>query len=154
MQPWLKLIRWAGTKRWFTLIGRHVLTPIDKALHKRGHSATAWATGLPLGFLTTTGRRSGKPRTSPLLYLVTAADAAAIVGTNFGGAGHPHWVANLLENPRAGWKVDREVPVLARKATAEEYSHLWPRFVALWPGYENYVARSQRIPLMFILETI
>ncbi len=152
MGLFLKMIRWAGTKQWFGALGRRILTPLDKVLGRRGHTVTSWTTGLPVGHLTTTGRVSGNPRTAPLLFVEREDTSVAIVGTNFGGADHPNWASNLLANPHARWKVHEEIAVSARQATDDEYATLWPRFVSMWPGYEGYVSRSQRIPLMFVLE--
>ena len=145
-------MRWAGTKRWFAPIGRHVLTPIDKLMRGRPVSLATFATNFDMGYLTTVGRRSGEPRTVPLLFIVPPAAAAAVVGTNFGGPNHPDWVANLEAEPRASWLVDDEIEVLARQAAPVEHRELWPQFVAMWPGYEGYVARSKRDPKMFILD--
>ena len=145
-------MRWAGTKPWFAVIGRRVLTPIDTRLRGRSTSLSTFATDFPMGYLTTVGWKSGQNRTVPLLYVVPPDAVAAVVGTNFGGPDHPAWVANLRAQPRAIWQVDEEVEVTARLAAPVEHRALWPQFVAIWPGYEGYVERSQRQPRMFILE--
>ncbi len=153
MNPYLRAVRWAGTKRWFAPIGRHVLTPIDQRMQGRSVSISTFATGLPLGYLTTVGRRTGQLRTTPLLYVVPPNAVAAVVGTNFGGRNRPSWVANLEAQPRATWQVvDPAIEVTARPADPAEHRALWPQFVAMWPGYDGYVARSQRHPRMFLLE--
>lgn len=152
MNRYQKALRWAGTKNWFGVFGRYVLTPIDKLLRGRSKSLSTFGTDFPMGYLTTVGRRTGLPRTVPLLYVVPAGAVAAVVGTNFGGPDHPLWVANLEAEPEAVWRVDEDVEVIARAATPEEHRALWTRFVAVWPGYEGYVARSHRQPMMFILE--
>lgn len=152
MNPYRALFRWLGRKRWFTAFGRKILTPLDKAFRHRRWSPTAFGTGFPMGYLTTRGRRSGEPRTVPLLYRETTDGHAAVVGTNFGEAGHPDWVLNLESDSKAKWKVREEHPVRARQATDLEYLSLWPQFVEVWPAYEDYVERSGRRPKMFILE--
>jgi deazaflavin-dependent oxidoreductase (nitroreductase family) len=146
-------MRWAGTKRWSAPLGRHVFTPIDKLLHGRSASLTTFATDFAMGYLTTLGRRSGKPRTVPLLYVVPPRGVAAIVGTNFGAARHPDWVANLEAEPRATWRVDDEIEVVARPAAPIEHRALWTEFLTVWPGYEGYVERSGREPRMYILDS-
>jgi len=151
VNPYQRLIRYLGTKRWFAVFGRYILTPIDKLARSRNHSLTTLGTDFPLGYLTTTGRHSGEPRTVPLLF-VTHARAAAVVGTNFGGTKHPDWVLNLEANPKALWEVQEEGRVKARPATDLEHMSLWPQFVTIWPGYTGYVAWSGRRPKMFILE--
>ena len=152
MNLYQKVMRWAGTKRWFGPIGRYVLTPLDKRLRGRSVSLSTFATDFAMGYLTTIGRRSGQERTVPLLYVVPDGALAAVVGTNFGGPNHPAWVANLEAQPRATWQVDEEIEVTARLAAPVEHRGLWPQFVAMWPGYEGYVMRSERDPRMFILE--
>jgi deazaflavin-dependent oxidoreductase (nitroreductase family) len=152
VNPYQKALRWAGTKRWFSVFGRYVLTPIDKLLRRRSESLTTFGTDFPMGYLTTVGRRSGRPRIAPLLYVVPAGAVAAVVGTNFGGPDHPQWVANLDAESQATWRVDEDLEVTARPATPAEHRALWPGFVAVWPGYEGYVERSRRQPRMFILE--
>jgi deazaflavin-dependent oxidoreductase (nitroreductase family) len=121
-------------------------------MRDRSTSLTTLGTNLAMGYLTTVGRRSGRPHTVPLLYVVPAAAVAAVVGTNFGGPEHPQWVANLEAHPRATWRVDENIAVTARRATPGEHRALWAEFVSVWPGYEGYVERSQREPRMFILE--
>lgn len=105
-----------------------------------------------MGYLTTKGRVTGKDRTVPLLY-VESPDGIAVVGTNFGSEDHPAWAGNLESNPYATWAAPDRGAVVARAATTTEYEELWPRFVAIWPGYEGYVARSGRSPKMFIMES-
>lgn len=154
MGLFLKMVRWAGTKSWFARLGRHILTPLDTAFGKRGRTVTGWTTGLPVGHLTTTGRVTGRPRTAPLLFVESEDASVAVVGTNFGDRDHPNWANNLLANPRALWRIEEDIAVRARQVTEDEYGALWPQFVKMWPGYEDYVARSQRVPLMFVLETM
>lgn len=134
------------------VLGRHVFTPIDKRMAGRSVLLSTLVTGVPVGHLTAVGRRSGLPRTVPLVYVVPKGAVAAIVGTNFGGPDHPQWVANLETEPRATWRVAEDVAVLARLAAPEEHRALWARFVEIWPGYEGYLERSRREPRMFILE--
>ena len=107
--------------------------------------------GLPALLLTTTGARSGLPRTSPLLYARDAADFV-VTGTNFGQPHHPAWTANLLAHPEAIVEVaDQRFPVVARMVEEEERAELWPRLLAFYPGYDTYVVRSGRVPRTFVL---
>ncbi len=83
--------------------------------------------GAPILLLTTTGRKSGKPRTAALLYLEDG-ERLAIVGSQGGMAKHPLWVLNLQANPEVEVQVGREQrKMLARIATSEEKATLWPR---------------------------
>lgn len=76
------------------------LTPLDRAVMQRTGSryTVLGPLGLSTLLLTTTGRKSGRPRVSPLLYLHDG-DRIALVGSNFGQEKHPAWTANLLADP-------------------------------------------------------
>lgn len=154
MNPYLRALRWAGTQSWFPWFGRNVLTKLDTRLSSRDHTLTTLGTGLSMGYLTTTGRKSGKPRTVPLLFVESAAGNPVIVGTNWGGNGHPLWVRNLQADPAAHWKASDEVAVVAKEVADAEFTQFWHQFVDVWPGYEAYVARSGRRPKMYELERV
>ncbi len=88
--------------------------------------------------LTTIGRRSGSRRTTALGY-VRDGDAFALVASNSGLQSPPAWWLNLQANPEAEINVAGEcVRVLSREATREEHDRLWPRFLAVFPGLEEY----------------
>ena len=153
-RPYRAVLRRVGRTRWFAWVGQRVLTPLDKRVGRRLPTPTTLGTGLPMIFLTTTGRHSGEPRTSPLLYL-HAGDDLVVVGTNYGGPSHPSWTYNLDAQPAATVSRPRSepVPVTARRATAEEREAHWARFVEMWPGYEAYQARApHREARMYVLE--
>jgi len=152
VNPYRALIKWLGKRSWFATFGRRILTPLDRLSKKLPFAPTTFATGFPMGYLTTRGRKSGQWRTVPLLYIETPDGHAAVVGTNFGGPNHPGWVHNLGTNSKAKWKIKEEHPVRARAVSDLEYMALWPQFVDVWPGYESYVERSGRQPNMFVLE--
>ena len=107
----------------------------------------------PILLLTTTGRRSGRPRTAPLLY-VRDGDSLAVVASFGGSPGHPNWYLNLRANPRATVEIGREhLQVRARTAAPEERARLWPRFVAVYGGYASYQERTSREIPVVLLET-
>jgi len=110
--------------------------------------------GGPILLLTTVGRKSGKERTLPLLYLADG-DAVVLVASNGGAAKHPLWWLNLQTNPQA--KVQRGglvTTVTARQATSEERVRLWPLLVKLYNGYGDYQKRTPReIPVVILRET-
>ncbi|MDQ3385553.1 MAG: nitroreductase family deazaflavin-dependent oxidoreductase [Actinomycetota bacterium] len=108
--------------------------------------------GMPVLFLTTTGRRSGEPRTTPLTYLEDG-DDLVIVASYGGEEKHPAWYLNLTADPAVG--VERHGLTEARgarTATAEERAVLWPRAVAAYSGYAGYQRRTAREIPMVILE--
>lgn len=107
--------------------------------------------GGPVLLLTTNGRRSGKERTVPLLYLPDG-DDLVIVASNGGTATHPTWWLNLRADPTAKVEVgDRKIRIRARQASAEEKARLWPRLVEMYGGYEGYQRRTDReIPVVIL----
>lgn len=152
MNPYRALIKWLGKKPWFATFVKRFIVPLDKRFKRLPFAPTTFATGLPMGYLTTRGRRTGEWRTVPLLFVETPEGHAAVVGTNFGGEDHPDWTYNLAANSKGKWQVKKEHPVRARPATDLEFMALWPQFVGIYPGYDGYVERSGRHPKMFILE--
>jgi deazaflavin-dependent oxidoreductase (nitroreductase family) len=98
--------------------------------------------GVPTLFLTTTGARSGRPRTVQLIA-VPAGDDLAVIGSAFGGRKHPGWVHNLDADPRAtaGYR-DRRVEVTAQELTGPEAEQVWARGRTLNPGFADYPRRA------------
>jgi F420H(2)-dependent quinone reductase len=105
----------------------------------------------PILLLTTTGRRTGEPRTSPLLYLRDG-ERLAIVASFGGHPKHPVWYLNLTANPEVKVQVGRErFAATARTASAEERERLWPLFVEMYPGYAGYQEKTSReIPVVVL----
>jgi deazaflavin-dependent oxidoreductase (nitroreductase family) len=105
----------------------------------------------PMFLLTTTGRKSGKPRTTPLLY-IEEGDGFAIVASFGGSPAHPSWYLNLEKNPRATVQIEeRVIPVIASTASPDEKKRLWPRFTAIYPDYDNYQKETKRdIPVVLL----
>lgn len=112
-----------------------------------GHSAGAIKNLL----LTTTGRKSGAPRTVPLAYLPDG-DRYVIVASNGGADRHPAWWLNLCADPRATVQVGRvTVPVVARRAEGVEWERLWPLLKANNPFYARYEQiTARRIPVVVL----
>jgi len=98
------------------------------------------------------GAKSGKLRTSPLLYIPDG-DDVVIVASKGGYPKHPAWYHNLVANPDTTMQVGSERrSVHARTATAEERERLWPEVTATYGGYADYQARSKgrEIPLVIL----
>lgn len=101
--------------------------------------------------LRTTGRRSGKPHTVPLLYLRHG--AALVVIASWGGRDrHPEWYLNLSADPQCSVTVAGNVhSVVARTTDGEERATLWARAVAAYHGYADYQAKTARqIPVVVL----
>jgi deazaflavin-dependent oxidoreductase (nitroreductase family) len=101
--------------------------------------------------LTTTGRKTGREHTVPLLYLEDGEDVV-VVASNGGTASHPAWWLNLMSNPEATVEVGgRKECVWAEEADSEEKERLWPKLVRMYGGYEDYRRRTDReIPVVFL----
>lgn len=109
--------------------------------------------GVPVLELTTTGRRSGRARTTPLIGVPLDGDLA-LVGTRFAQHGTPAWVHNLEADPSAEVSYrGRTVRVLARPATPQEAARIWPLAAAAYPGYAVYRDRiTDREVRLFVLQ--
>src|ERR1700739_542656 len=84
---------------------------------------------IPVALLTTTGRKSGEPRVSPL-YFLRDGDRVIVAASRGGSAKNPMWYLNLKTNPKVQVQIKKEVlDRTARDATAEERGKYWPRLV-------------------------
>lgn len=112
-----------------------------------GHAAG----GLMNLVLTTTGRRSGAPRSVALTYLADGADWI-LVASNGGRSTHPVWWLNLVRQPQAKIEVGaQEFPVVAREARGEERDRLWQAVVRYNPMYAEYEKMTRRrIPVVVL----
>jgi deazaflavin-dependent oxidoreductase (nitroreductase family) len=107
--------------------------------------------GTTVLLLTTTGRKSGQERTTPLIYRPDG-DAYVVVASNGGDRDHPLWYKNLLENPEVGVQVKGDrFRARARTADQAEKTRLWPTMAATWPDYDEYQTKTDRdIPVVIL----
>ena len=99
--------------------------------------------GMPVLLLTTTGRRSGKARTTPLTFFRDGANLV-VIASNGGADRPPDWSLNLQQNPRAVVKIGTdELTVQARTASSEERERLWVGITATYSGYARYQGRRR-----------
>ena len=107
--------------------------------------------GMPVLLLTTTGRRSGKPRTAALTYF-SDGTVLVVIGSFGGWDLPPAWWLNLQDDPRATVLIGgTTLRVRARAATAEEHDRLWPLVSTTHPGYARYQERTARlIPVVML----
>ena len=117
----------------------------------RGRLGSTFPGGAPVLLLTTTGRKTGLPRTTPLLCLENGEDFV-IVASQGGMESHPLWYLNLCAHPEVETQFRRTIERrVARTAGKEEKALLWPRVVGLYPPYQSYQARTQRdIPVVVL----
>ncbi len=105
--------------------------------------------GAPVLLITTTGRRTGNPWTTPVIYQPDG-DGWVVVASNGGAPRNPGWWLNLKANPQATVEIGREPhPVTARRVSGEEQARLWRRMVDVYPGYETYQTKTtRRLPVV------
>jgi deazaflavin-dependent oxidoreductase (nitroreductase family) len=107
--------------------------------------------GTTILLLTTEGRRSGEPRTTPLIHRTDGEDWV-VVASKGGAPEHPGWYENLRANPDATIQVLGEsIPVRASDAEGPERARLWALMALAWPQYEDYQANTDReIPVVVL----
>ena len=119
-----------------------------------GEVGHIWREGSTVLLLTTTGRRSGEPRTTPLIYAQDG-DRYVIVGSKGGAPEHPGWYRNLEKTPDVELRVGDEVfPARARTASGEERERLWRKANEVWPHYDEYARKTDREIPVVVLERI
>ncbi|ONI74836.1 hypothetical protein ALI144C_39270 [Actinosynnema sp. ALI-1.44] len=140
-----KAARWIAAQPWLTRI-RPVVLSVDKVLFRltRGRVTVVGIAGMPSLVLRVRGRKSGVQRDVPLLY-VPDGDDILLVGSNWGGPGHPVWTLNLMAEPDATVNVKgRTRPVHARLLSDEERADIWPHLLETWPAYDTYQSKTSR----------
>ncbi len=128
---------------------RFLLIVIFSKLHKfiynlTGGKLMGTLMGLPMIFLTTTGRVSNKPRTTPLTYLKDNDDFICVA--SFGGyKKHPDWYLNLQKNNRLKINVKgKSFNAISKTIYGKERSEIWKRVIQFYPGFKKYQERTAR----------
>jgi F420H(2)-dependent quinone reductase len=105
--------------------------------------------GVPVLLLSTTGRRSGRPWTVPLMYSADG-DGWVLIASNGGSPRHPAWWHNLRAAPEASVQIGRDVhPVTAAEVTGAERDRLWRVMADQYSGYDQYAKKTTRtIPVV------
>ncbi|MGZ4554394.1 MAG: nitroreductase family deazaflavin-dependent oxidoreductase [Mycobacteriaceae bacterium] len=142
--PWtVKIIKWmsAVNVRAFRLTGGR--------LGAKWRIGSAFPRGIPVCLVTAIGRKSGQPRTSPLLYLPDG-DRVILVASQGGLPKHPMWYFNMKANPEVTVQIRNRVrPMCARVASPAERTELWPRLVEMYADFNNYQSWTEReIPVV------
>ena len=107
--------------------------------------------GTTILLLTTTGRKSGERRTTPLIHRVDG-DRYVVVASKGGAREHPDWFANLSADPDVEIQVEGETfAVEPSVAEGDERERLWKLMAEVWPDYDNYAERTDReIPVVIL----
>jgi deazaflavin-dependent oxidoreductase (nitroreductase family) len=120
-------------------------------IESNGADGHIW-NGVPTLLLTTTGRRTGNPHLTPLIYGQDG-DRYLVVASRGGAPKHPEWYRNLVARPEVQVQVGADrFSARARTATPEEKPALWRKMTGIWPGYDEYQARTTREIPVIILE--
>jgi deazaflavin-dependent oxidoreductase (nitroreductase family) len=124
---------------------------VDRYRETDGEEGHVWK-GTQTLLLTTTGRRSGERRTTPLIY-APHGDAYTVVASKGGSDDPPAWYLNLTDHPEVEVQVKGDrFRAKARTATPEEKPAMWRVMVGEWPAYDDYQRRTDREIPVVVLE--
>ncbi|MEO7429721.1 MAG: nitroreductase family deazaflavin-dependent oxidoreductase [Acidimicrobiales bacterium] len=133
------------------------MNAVHRVIMRASFGKLGWnAASMPVVELTTTGRKSGQPRTVLLTSPVQEGDTFVVVASRGGDDVHPAWFLNLRDNPAVevatGGQPKR--PMRARIADADERARLWPLVIADHQNYADYQTKTEReIPLVLLEPT-
>lgn len=151
-----RFVRWTGSLRPMSLFYARTLHHVDRGVFRwSGGRATfsAWAAGMPVVMLETTGARSNQPRTMPVLAFADREDVF-VIASNYGQDRHPAWYHNLRAHPRARLTVDgttREVEAVevTESPERERLFEQASRAVMVFSAYRRRTDRiGRRIPVV------
>jgi deazaflavin-dependent oxidoreductase (nitroreductase family) len=145
----------SGPGSWFFA---RVLHHIDRPVYRLSGGRYTFASlvsGLPVVMLTTTGARTGKPRTLPVLGFPTT-DGLVVIASNYGQEHHPGWYYNLRANPEGEVAVNgHKHRFRATEAEGEQRERIWQQGLRIYPGWSTYARRaSNRRIAVFVLNPI
>jgi deazaflavin-dependent oxidoreductase (nitroreductase family) len=132
--------------RWVTRVAPRVVPRVDLLAHRlTGGRLVPTRLFMRTVVVTTTGRRTGLPRSNPLVAHRYPDGSFLVVASNFGQRRDPAWVANLTAHPEAtvSWR-SRTIPVSARRLTPEEKAAARPEILRVLPMYDTYARRAAR----------
>ncbi len=144
MEPWMRKRRRACRT------GSRMTVTVSRVTGGRFISKMKPKQAPPVFLLTTTGRRSGKPRTVALSYMKDEDETPITVGTYGGLPTEPAWVLNLRASPEAVMQVDgNKTPVTASFIEGDEWSSTWDRILTEYPLYKDALATVDRdVPII------
>lgn len=126
---------------------------LDRLIQRltRGRFTLTDIAGLPNGMLTVPGRKSGVPRSTPLLC-IPYGERYVVAGSYFGGPKEPIWVANLEAASSATLRFKRRtMPVTARRIGPDQRPAVWAHLLKTWPNFAKYEQRTNREIKLFEL---
>ena len=130
------------------------VTTLHKAVFRASNGKLlARGSGMPVLMLTTTGRKTGRPRETMLTTPLRDGDTIMLVASKGGDDRNPAWFLNLRDNPKVTVLMDgHSTPMTARIAHATEKAELWPRIIADHGNYGAYQAKTDRDIPVVVLE--
>jgi deazaflavin-dependent oxidoreductase (nitroreductase family) len=118
-----------------------------------GEEGYDWRNGTSILLLTTTGHRSGKQRTTPLIFTEDGSGRYVVIASKGGAPEHPAWFKNLDADPEAAVQVKADkFTARARVATGDERAQLWKQMTEAWPDYDDYAQKTDREIPVVVLE--
>jgi F420H(2)-dependent quinone reductase len=150
--PLQRALRWLAKGKLGGWMALNVANKVDPYLMRASRGLLKVPSGTPTVLLSHTGAKSGKERTTPLVYF-TDGDNVVLIASQTGKPKHPAWFHNLRANPEVElWSGGRGGTYLAREAEGEERERLWRLANQLYPGYDDYQRRAdvagRRIPVV------
>jgi deazaflavin-dependent oxidoreductase (nitroreductase family) len=139
-------------------LSARVMHHLDKWVLKVSNgraTAASLLTGLQILSLTTTGAKSGKPRTVPLVAVPFDDNQLVIIASNWGQQKNPAWYYNILAHPAVTVTRDgRSQSCLAHETEGDERAACWQAALETYPGYAAYERRTSRlIPVILLTPT-
>jgi deazaflavin-dependent oxidoreductase (nitroreductase family) len=150
------LVRHLGRQQWFATLAAR-MAPLDARVLRAtdGRFGLLGNYGLPQLLLTTTGRKSGQPRTVTLLY-GTISDEIVLIGSNFGQAHHPAWALNLEANPDAVVQIGSQRSAVRARLVTDDHEReaVWAHMTQMYPGYAMYRSKAGRDIKVFAVRRV
>jgi deazaflavin-dependent oxidoreductase (nitroreductase family) len=131
----------------------HGAEHVERYLETNGEDGHSWREGTNILLLTTTGRKSGEPRTSALIYQPYGENTYLVVASKGGSDQPPLWFRNLEADPNVEVQVRGDkFAARARTATPEEKPAMWRKMTEAWPYYDEYQQKTEREIPVVVLE--
>lgn len=143
----------SGPGSWLASRLLHHIDPRMFRLTRGKHTVSSLISGLPVVFLTTTGARSGKQRTSPVLGFPTT-EGLVVIASNYGHARHPAWYHNLRAHPAGEITINGHTRRFqAIETDGNQRERIWHEGLTIYPGWSTYERRAtNRRIAVFVLE--
>jgi deazaflavin-dependent oxidoreductase (nitroreductase family) len=153
---WQRSAQAVASSRYGSKLASRLLPRIDRTvlrLSGNRFTASSVVSHVPVVMLTTTGAKTGLPRTVPLLAFPDG-EKVVVIASSFGNSKHPAWYLNLRANPQALLTFHGQParPYTAREASAAERDVYWQRAARAYPGYNAYQERTggREIPVLVL----